>query len=122
MDYTTIAKRYTFFTLTAISVFLVAAFFMSETSFFLGLALGASFSLVNFLSTYLQVKRLGQVMTERKYRFSFGTVTRLFTVVVAFIIALEFPDTFDLVGVIIGLAVTYLLVMFGPIIQMKQFK
>ncbi|QKS72754.1 ATP synthase subunit I [Paenalkalicoccus suaedae] len=121
-DYKRIAKRYVTYTLIIIAVLVVIAVMTSMSRFFFGVALGASFSLLNLITTYFQVKRISQMQADRKYRFSIGTVGRLMIVVVALVLAQQFPNVFDLTGVIVGLAVTYVILLIDPILQIKHLR
>lgn len=119
-DFGAVAKRYCIYTVILIMVFLTIALFFTSQRFFLGMSLGAAFSLLNLLSTYHQVKTIGKMLEGGSVRFSFGTVTRILTAVAAVYIAMQFPQYFDLMGVIIGLMVTYVLILIEPIFYFKQ--
>jgi ATP synthase protein I len=120
-DIHVLIKRYSLYTSIVIVLMMIIALFATESTFFLGIAFGTSFSLVILLSTYFQVKRIGKSMKDSKYRFSFGTLGRMFTVVTAIIVAQQFPHYLNLTGVIIGLAVTYIILLIDPILQSKAF-
>ncbi|WP_416147764.1 ATP synthase subunit I [Salipaludibacillus sp. HK11] len=120
-DIRVLIKRYSLYTSIIIVLMVVVALFATESTFFLGMAFGTSFSLVILLSTYFQVKRIGKSMQDRKYRFSVGTLGRMAAVVTAIIVAQQFPHYLNLTGVIIGLAVTYIILLIDPILQIKAF-
>ncbi|PYZ92494.1 hypothetical protein CR194_12540 [Salipaludibacillus keqinensis] len=120
-DISVLVKRYAIYTLIIMVILVVTALVTSEPAFFTGMALGTSFSLVNLLSTYFQVKRLGKSVTDRKFRISVGTLGRMIIVVFALVIAQQFPHVFHLTGVIIGLAVTYIILLIDPIFHNKAF-
>ena len=121
IDIRVLIKRYVIFTAIIIALMVITALLSSESAFFLGMAFGTSFSLVILLTTYFQVKRIGKSLSDRKYRFSIGTLGRMIIVIFAIIIAQEFPQFLSLTGVIIGLAVTYIILLIDPILQSKAF-
>ncbi|CAM3968800.1 ATP synthase subunit I [Alkalicoccus chagannorensis] len=116
-----LARRYTVYTLVIMFIVLLTGVFRQD-SFFLGMAFGAGLSLLNLVSTYFQTKRIIASGRDRKYRFSFGTVGRMVTVVVGLLLAQQYPEYFDLIGLVIGLAVTYLLLMIDPLFRLKQLQ
>ncbi|UCZ53024.1 ATP synthase subunit I [Bacillus shivajii] len=121
-DYSIVAKRYSLYTIILIIVFLVIAQFAVNKSFYFGLALGAVFSLLNLLSTYRQVKVIGEMVTGGTVAWTFGTVSRIVTAVIAVFIAMQFPAYFDMTGVIIGLMITYVFILIEPIFYVKQLR
>ncbi|SDZ45671.1 ATP synthase protein I [Evansella caseinilytica] len=120
-DYTFLAKRYSIYTAAIIFFFLLLALLFEQTEFFIGFAFGAAISLLNLINTYFQVKRIGKAVESGKTKWSFGTVSRILTSVFAVFIALEYPQIFDLTGVIIGLMVTYVMILFEPIFHFKHW-
>ncbi|WP_280770514.1 ATP synthase subunit I [Salipaludibacillus daqingensis] len=120
-DIRVLVKRYSIYTAIFIALLVIIALFSSEPAFFMGMAFGTSFSLVILLTTYFQVKRIGKSLSDRKFRFSIGTLGRMITVVVAIIVAQQFPHYLNLTGVIIGLAVTYIILLIDPILHSKAF-
>jgi ATP synthase protein I len=120
-DIKVLVKRYAIYSAVIILILLFTALFSSEPAFFWGMAFGASFSFLNLLSTYFQVKRIGKSVADRKFRFSVGTLGRIIIVVAALFIAQQFPQYLNLTGVIIGLAVTYIILLIEPIFNHKAF-
>ncbi|ADU32305.1 ATP synthase subunit I [Evansella cellulosilytica] len=122
MDYKVAAKRYTIFTIVIIAVFLILAFILSNSPLFLGIVFGASFSLINLINTYLQVKRIGEVFDGKKRPslVIFGTLTRIIAAVLAVTIAMRFPEYLQIEGVIIGLAITYFIILIEPMFHIKH--
>jgi len=120
-DTRVLVKRYSIYTAIFIALLMITALFSSKPTFFTGMAFGTSFSLVILLSTYFQVKRIAKSMTDRKFRFSVGTLGRMVVVVTAVIVAQRFPQYLNLTGVVIGLGVTYMILMIDPILRSKAF-
>ncbi|MDG5787314.1 ATP synthase subunit I [Evansella sp. AB-P1] len=122
MDYSAVAKRYTIFTVSIILLFLLVALLFPNSPLFLGIAFGASFSLLNLINTYLQVKRIGEAMDGMKKPglFIFGTLTRIIAAVAAVAVAMRFPEYLQIEGVLIGLTVTYVIILLEPMFHMKR--
>lgn len=116
------AKRYMIYTGIILLLLLVVAVAASFSSFFLGMAFGTAFGLVNLISTYFQVKRISETEAAQKFRFSIGTVGRLIIILIALFVAQAFPQYFDMAGVIAGLAVTYVILLIDPIFQIKHLQ
>nr|WP_246594124.1 ATP synthase subunit I [Evansella tamaricis] len=108
------------YTSILIVIFLIIAQFFTSGTFFMGLALGGVFSLLNLVSTYLQVRAIGKILSGGTVKWTFGTASRIISAVAAVYIAMRFPEYFDLVGVIIGLMITYVLILIEPIFFLKQ--
>ena len=122
-DYTIITKRYTIWTTVLIIIFVLIALLLTESAFFLGLALGSVFSLLNLWTTYTQVERIGKSFDEGKKSIAsipFGTLTRILSAIIAVLIATAYPTVFSLTGVIIGLMITYIMIMIEPLFHIKR--
>lgn len=122
-DYTIITKRYTIWTTVLIIIFVLIALLLTESAFFLGLALGSVFSLLNLWTTYTQVERIGKSFDEGKKSMvgiPFGTLTRILSAIIAVLIATAYPAVFSLTGVIIGLMITYIMIMIEPLFHIKR--
>ncbi|MCR6108232.1 ATP synthase subunit I [Salipaludibacillus agaradhaerens] len=112
-------KRYTIYSVIIIGSLILGTLFISDATFLAGMAVGAIFSLLNLYSTYFQVKRLTSSVMDSKVRFSFGTIGRIIVVLLALLIAEEFPQYLDLTGVIIGLAFKYCILLIDPIFYFR---
>ncbi|MFA9560177.1 ATP synthase subunit I [Evansella sp. AB-rgal1] len=122
MEFHAIAKRYTFVTIGIILVFLILALVLPNRTFYMGVTFGASFSLLNLVNTYIQVKKIGEVLEGEKKPslLIFGTLTRIIAAVAAVAIALQFPEYLQVEGVIIGLAITYFIILIEPMFHIKK--
>ncbi|WP_181186162.1 ATP synthase subunit I [Alkalicoccus urumqiensis] len=117
-----IFRRYSIYTAVIIVLLLITAIITGFSTFFLGMAFGTLFSLLNFVSTYFQIKRISRTQETGKYKFSIGTAGRMIIVVAALFIAQAFPQYFDMTGVIAGLAVTYVILLIDPIFHIKHLQ
>ena len=114
--------RYVFYTAVIIAGLLIAAVFTNNPPFIIGMAYGAAFSLLSLWTTYMQVSRFGKMTEDSKPRFTFGTVTRTLIVLVAVWFAMAYPEVLDLTGVLIGLAVTYVILLIEPLFHIRRLR
>ena len=121
-SYETLAKKYSIYTVILIVIFLLLALVLNNTVFYLGLALGSVFSLINLLMTYFQVKRVVKSVETGKAKLSLGTVSRIISAIIPVIIATQYESVFSIVGVIIGLMVTYAMILIEPIFHIRSHK
>lgn len=120
-NYHVLAKKYSIYTAILIIIFLVLAVTLSKTSFFLGLAFGTFFSLINLIITYFQVKRVIKTLQTGKKKWSPGTITRIISALIPIYVATQFPDIFQITGVIIGLMITYVIILIEPIFHIRSY-
>lgn len=114
-DYISLTKKYSKITIIVIIVSLLAAMAGLYSVFLQGFVLGAVISLISLLSTYFQVKRVGNVAATEQFKFILGTGSRVFLVVIALSFVVQWPNYFDLIGFIVGLMFTYALLLLDPI-------
>ena len=69
---------------------------------------------------YRKTLKLGQAAVEGTRTPFFGMISRLATGAVAALAIINFPETFHLVGVIIGLMLTYIIILIDSLIQKKR--
>ncbi|MGO4889151.1 ATP synthase subunit I [Anaerobacillus sp. MEB173] len=126
-QYSANMRRYTKYTLFLAAFFVLGWGFTSYSTIFLGLLLGTIFSYFNLWSMYSKINRLGQAVEksakgegEKKKAHSLGFLTRLALAVLAVTIATRYPEHFDLVSVVIGLMVTYIIIFIDSLFQHKR--
>ncbi|SER62672.1 ATP synthase subunit I [Salisediminibacterium halotolerans] len=120
MDMRRVFLRYVIYTAVIVAGLLIAAVFTVNRPFLFGMAFGAVFSLFSLWTTYMQVSRFAKMTADKKPRFTFGTVSRILIVLAAVWIALNYPSLLDVTGVIIGLAVTYALLLIEPLFHVRR--
>lgn len=106
-------------------VYLLAAFvlgwgFTNYQTVFGGLLLGTSLSLYNLWLVNQKMKKFDQAITEGKKVKSLGTMTRFASAGLAVIIALEYPEHFHLISVVLGLMTAYLVIIIDFFIHLKR--
>lgn len=98
--------------------------FTSLKTWFAGLILGITISLLNSMYTAWKVHKVGEMALShqgKKKMASLGTLTRYSMAILATVIALQFPQIFSVGGMIVGLIIP-LLVAYGDavFIHMKE--
>ncbi len=109
-DYGVAVRRVLKFTFFFLSLSVLGYAFTDFTLAFAGLTLGATISLINTIYTARKVLRLGDVVVSRENKkVNLGTPTRIATSLLAVMIAMRYPDVFDIYFTIIGLFVAQLI-------------
>ncbi|MBU8905883.1 ATP synthase subunit I [Desertibacillus haloalkaliphilus] len=119
-QYAASMRRYVQYMLYVVALFVLGWGFTPYDSMFLGLILGSAFSFYNLWSMYTKMKQLGQAATGEKKVYSIGTLSRFAVGALAAIIAIRYPETFHLVGVIIGLMLTYIIILIDSLLQIRR--
>ncbi|CAH0345076.1 ATP synthase subunit I [Bacillus sp. CECT 9360] len=87
---------------------------------FAGLALGTAFS---FFNLWLIMRRMyafnAAISSGGKFR-SLGTMSRMASAALAAIIALAYPQQFNLISVVLGLMTAYIVIAIDYLIQLKR--
>lgn len=109
-----------------LAIFVIGWGFTPYPHIFLGLILGTLISTYNLWSMHSKVNRMGQTIVdnankkedEKKKRVkSLGSLNRLAAAALAVLIAMRYPDTFNLVAVIIGLMTNHFVIMIDFLFQ-----
>ncbi|PYZ96087.1 hypothetical protein CR205_17100 [Alteribacter lacisalsi] len=122
MEFGATAKRMILYTVALLALIAILAFTTPYNTFFYGMLLGTAFSLLNLYMTYAQVKRVTSESKALRTKFAFGTVSRIAVSVICIVIAVSFPHIFNLAGAIIGLMLTYAIIMIEPIFHIKRLQ
>lgn len=109
-----------------LAIFVIGWGFTPYPHIFLGLILGTVISTYNLWSMHSKVNRLGQTIVdnankkedEKKKRMrSLGALNRLAAASLAVVIAMRYPDTFNVIAVIIGLMTNHFVIMIDFLFQ-----
>ena len=119
-DYAALTKRFNVYTVILIVLFVVLAFSTPYSSIFFGLTLGSIVSLSHLWTTYFQVKRLGESVEEGRAKFSLGTLFRFGLAIGVVFIAFRYPEKFHLISVVIGIMLTYIIILIHSLFQLKR--
>jgi ATP synthase protein I len=85
--------------------------FTAYKTFFLSLILGTVISILMLWSLTRKIDKLGQAVLERKKVRTIGTLSRLALAALAAVIALEYPQYFSIVPVVLGLMTSYIVII-----------
>ncbi len=109
-----------------LAIFVIGWGFTPYPHIFLGLILGTVISTYNLWSMHSKVNRMGQTIVdnankkedEKKKRVkSLGSLNRLAAASLAVVIAMRYPDMFNMVAVIIGLMTNHFVIMIDFLFQ-----
>ncbi|GAA6824885.1 ATP synthase subunit I [Staphylococcus sp. 18_1_E_LY] len=98
-------------------IVLVIVFFFTNSPFVLGLIIGIIGSLIN---TFTFEYYLAKAKKSETIHISTGNVWRYLTAILACVLWACFKDNINIFGVIVGLLVSYVLVIFKPLIHKKK--
>lgn len=107
-------RKYMFFLL---SFFVLGWGFTSYQSIFLGLILGTALSFFNLWLIVRKTIQFGKAVENGEKVRSLGTVSRMASAAFAVIIALEYPEHFHLISVVLGLMTSYIVIMIDFFLQ-----
>ena len=104
-------NRHRKYILYLLSIYVLGWGFTSYQSIFMGLILGTAVSLFNHWLMVRRTAKFGDaVLAGRKVR-SLGTFSRMAAAIFSVMIAANYPDTFHLISVIIGLMTSHIVIM-----------
>ncbi|MCF6410924.1 ATP synthase subunit I [Pseudalkalibacillus salsuginis] len=104
-------RRYIKYCLYLLSICVLGWAVTSYKQVFLGLVLGIAVSMYNVWSMHRRIDRVGQAVTEGKKVKTMGSLSRLMTAGLAVLIATRFPEHFNLIAVVVGLLMIYLIML-----------
>ncbi|QHA93818.1 MULTISPECIES: ATP synthase subunit I [Bacillales] len=110
-EYTQSFRRYMQFTLYLLAIFVMGWGITSYKALFLGLILGTIFSIYNLFNMFRKIDRLGEATVKGTKARSLGLLTRQAVAGLGVLIALRYPEYFNLLGVVIGLMTTYIIIL-----------
>ncbi|WP_349408826.1 ATP synthase subunit I [Pseudalkalibacillus sp. SCS-8] len=112
-------RRYIKYGLYLAAIFVLGWGFTSYKQVFLGLLLGVAVSVLNVWSMHRKIDRVGQAVVEGKKVRTMGSLSRLMTAGLAVLIATRYPEYFDLISVVVGLLMIYLIMLIDFYIASK---
>ncbi|RHW37188.1 ATP synthase subunit I [Neobacillus notoginsengisoli] len=101
-------RRYLFFLL---ALYVLAWGFTDHRQIFGGLILGTALSMFNLWLMVRKTYQLGDAAVKGRKVYSLGTFSRMAAAVLAVIIAMEYPNHFHFISVILGLMTSYIVIM-----------
>src|SRR5437764_1280738 len=97
-------RKYQFFIL---SICVLGWGFTESKQIFAGLILGTTLSLFNLWLMARKMDQFGKAVEQGRKVRSLGSLSRMATAAFAVIIALEYPEHFHLVSMVLGLMTSY---------------
>lgn len=116
-EYKKILQRHIKILLYLLSLYALGWGFTPWQSAFNGLLLGTVGSVYFLLSTYRKINRMGQAIVEQRRTMSLGSLQRVAVAGLVVLIALRFPQTFDLIFVILGLMTFSIVILIDILLQ-----
>lgn len=110
-------KSYIFYLL---AIFVLGWGFTPYQEVFLGLVLGTGLSLFNLWLLVKRMDRFSQQFDKGTVVKSLGFFSRVATAILGVMIAMEFPEYFHLISVIIGLMIAYVVIMIDFFIEQRH--
>ncbi|MGG1686989.1 ATP synthase subunit I [Pseudalkalibacillus sp. NRS-1564] len=118
-EYTQSFRRYMQFTLYLLAIFVMGWGITSYKALFLGLILGTIFSIYNLFNMFRKIDRLGEATVKGTKARSLGLLTRQAVAGLSVLVALRYPEYFNLLGVVIGLMTTYIIILIDSISKIR---
>lgn len=110
-------NRHRKYILYLLAIFVLGWGFTPYQSIFMGLILGTAISFFNLWMMVRRMDKFGEaVLAGRKMR-SLGTLSRMAAAILAVFIAMQYPENFNLISVIIGLMTSYLVIVIDALIS-----
>lgn len=100
-----------------IGIYAVGVLLTKYDTVFQGLILGTIFSLFIYLSMVQKYKKFSEAITKGSKKQSLGSLTRMSIAALAAVIALRYPEKFQIVSVILGLMTVYFVIMIDYFLQ-----
>lgn len=97
----------------------IIAYIFTLSTFFAGLSLGIIGSV--FMS-YNWFYHLRQAQDENGEKVKTGTMTRLLLVILLCLIWVRFPEIFNIFGILVGVLLTYLLIIWRALLELFKRK
>lgn len=109
-------RKYVYFLL---AILVLGWGFTDYQTIFLGLILGTAISLFNLWHLARRTEKFGEAVSKGgKKKRSLGMFTRMAAAILAVIIAMEFPEYFHVLSVVIGLMASYIVIMIDSFFQL----
>lgn len=100
-----------------LALFVLGWGFTEYKSVFAGLILGTIVGVFNLWLIARRTENITQAAVEGKKKRAAGSVARYASAILATMIALEFPEHFNIIGIVLGLVTTTVVVIIVFIIQ-----
>ncbi|MEA3321263.1 MAG: ATP synthase subunit I [Bacillota bacterium] len=85
---------------------------------FLGLILGTVISIYSHLLLHKKVKRFTEAVAEGRKAVTLGSFSRMAAAILGVVIAMRYPETLNLYGVIIGIMTSYIVIIIDSFVTL----
>ena len=116
-DLQVLFNRHRKYILYLLAILVLGWGFTPYQSIFMGLILGTAVSLFNHWTMIRRTRKLGEAVLEGRKMRSMGTLSRMAGAIAAVFIAMQYPETFHLISVIIGLMTSYIVILIDALIS-----
>ena len=100
-----------------LGIYVLGTILTTYDKIFQGLILGTIFSLFIFWSMVQKNKKFSKAVTEGKKTGSLGSLTRMSAGALATVIALRYPEKFQMASMVLGLMTVYFVIMIDYLIK-----
>ena len=100
-----------------LGIYVLGVLLTTYDTIFQGLILGTMFSLFIFWSMVQKNKKFAEAAAKGEKMRSLGSLTRMSAGALAAVIALRYPEEFQIVSVVLGLMTVYFVIMIDYFLQ-----
>lgn len=109
--------KYIFYLL---ALFVLGWGFTEHNTLFAGLVLGLAFGALNIWLLMRNVTKIGEAAAKGIRVRSLGSVSRFASAILAAMIALKYPDEFDIIATVLGLVTSYIVMIIDFLIHKSK--
>ena len=109
--------KYIFYLL---ALFVLGWGFTEHNTLFAGLVLGLAFGALNIWLLMRNVTKIGEAAAKGIRVRSLGSVSRFASAILAAMIALKYPDEFDIIATVLGLVTSYVVMIIDFLIHKSK--
>ncbi|WP_251551781.1 ATP synthase subunit I [Neobacillus muris] len=110
-DFRTMFNRQRKWMFYLMSIYVLGWGFTSYQTIFLGLILGTCFGYLNLWMLVRKTESFDKKVSQGKKPRSLGSLSRMAMAGIAALIALRYPDQFNMISLVIGLMTSYIVIM-----------
>jgi len=116
-DLQNLYQRYSKYILYILAILVLGWGFTPYSTIFAGLTLGTSASFLILWFLYRHANKLSDSVTTGKPAVSLGSLPRFASAILAVMIAMKFPQYFNLLSTIVGLMTAYFVIVIDSLIM-----
>ncbi|MGD6991182.1 ATP synthase subunit I [Sutcliffiella horikoshii] len=101
-----------------LAFFVIGWGFTPYPDWFLGLILGTVISLYSHWLLHKKVKKFTEAVAEGRKAVTLGSFSRMAAAILGVVIAMRYPETLNLYGVIIGIMTSYIVIIIDSFVTL----